>query len=135
MTEQLESNQCLNAGKALFEKCNEDFINALHEIDTYKSDKDKIPLICCNFFNVKKCFWDNGKKVSKCNDKRIITSEKFLDALSGNIVDVLCTEYDEGSDRCDKMIAKTPPKPENVTSAKAFFVPILKIWSDLGNPK
>lgn len=41
--------------------------------------------------------------VKGCTNTRIDTSLNFVRSLFGNVIDLICSEYTEGSDKCDQL--------------------------------
>lgn len=124
----LEAAQCANDAITGFQSCNLRFIDALLGAETVKSHKLRLPIACCNFHEMKKCFWDKGQDYAKCNDQKLANIDKFVEALTGNLLGVVCSDYDEDSDKCAKVVDElTPKRPKGVRRPKSFFLPLIRL--------
>ena len=49
------------------------------------------------------CYKDKTANNKDCNEEQVETFSAFVKELFGGVVDILCTDYVEGSDKCDKL--------------------------------
>lgn len=62
-----------------------------------------------NYFQFKQCNQRAYEKhTQSCNRRAIDGQEKLIDAYALDVLRLLCGEYTEESDICDKIINKTP---------------------------
>lgn len=73
------------------------------------------------------CFHSGRKKFPVCTEEIIEAGMKILDSLIGNMVNVLCGQYDDESDKCDKL--ETPKKKSNQKRTKSFIIPMIDVFS------
>ena len=84
---------------------------------------------CSEFYKLKACIIEKGSKYDVCTEKRLDVISRFIDSLTGNTVDILCTETEEGSDRCNKIVV--PKRDRSVKRAKSFAFPMIYILSSI----
>jgi len=100
-------SQCGNSAKNGTSKCWKTLIGSLNGIKSYKDAKLKIPLVCCNYFPFKHCATKEYEDV-KCNSKQIDALEGLLNSYALEVLNLLCGDYTEDSDKCDQIVHLTP---------------------------
>ena len=70
---------------------------------------------------------DKGQNA--CPDKKLDNFEKYINAMAGNTLNLMCTDYEEDSDKCSKL----PPLPKNakVTKAPTIMIGFGQLLLDL----
>jgi hypothetical protein len=54
------------------------------------------------------------KDTAACGDRQLDNFEKYINAMAGNTLNLMCTDYEEDSDKCSQL----PPLPKNSTFVK-----------------
>jgi len=67
-----------------------------------------------------------GKTIDICDDKKLETVNEFVDSLTGNILDILCGDYEDGSDKCLRL-GSPPKKNKNQRRTKSFLIPLIDV--------
>ena len=78
------------------------------------------------------CVRQACERSKQCNSKSIDFVVDVIKQLSENVVNMLCSDYSDNSDKCDKVVKmdiKTPSKNAN-KRAKSFIKPIIKILAN-----
>ena len=61
--------------------------------------------IFSSFFQLKTCVLKSTKRQSKCTQTKRQQLERYIDAMAGNTVNLICGQYDQDSDRCMRLPA------------------------------
>ncbi|CAG2106142.1 unnamed protein product [Medioppia subpectinata] len=69
---------------------------------------------------------DNLQDVKQCTHDRQEVIFSMVRQVSGRTMDVFCGEYNEGSDKCDKL-EKPPKKLKSQRRTKSFAIPIIDV--------
>ncbi|CAG2179533.1 unnamed protein product [Oppiella nova] len=62
----------------------------------------------------------------KCEPKQIETSVWFFKLLFGDVINLLCTDYTEESDKCSKL-GVTPKRLKSQRRTRSFALPVLSV--------
>lgn len=60
-----------------------------------------------------------------CTERSVEQVDRFTSQLAGDVLNLLCTEYDEDSDKCSKMI--TPKRRKDQKRTKSFLRPLIDL--------
>ena len=71
----------------------------------------------------------SGKKIGDCNDKRIDNILKFTNSMTDNVLDLLCGDYQEGTDKCLRL-GESPKKLSHQRRTKSFLFPVIEMLKD-----
>ncbi|XP_054155170.1 uncharacterized protein LOC128953681 [Oppia nitens] len=127
----LNIGNCGNTAKNDTIKCWKNLIKAVDSISYNTNNKLKIPLICCNYYVLKTCSQKSYEsRPNQCNSKAIDGHEKLLNAFALDTLKLLCSEYNEDNDKCDKIISQTGVSKLKVLP-KSPIVPFIKILEEL----
>jgi hypothetical protein len=78
---------------------------------------------------LQKCFHDESTKYKVCTEEKIENSLRFLDSIQGNMISILCSNSDDSSDTCDKLVY--PKRPKNIRRTKSIVMPIVDILNSI----
>lgn len=89
--------------------------------------------MCCGYVGVFKCIKKAAAKHEDfCTDLQTEANANFVRGFFDNGVNVICGEYNEGTDRCDKFkFVEQTGKKLNQTRPFSFFNPMVKLLSNL----
>jgi len=110
---------CGNAIRDASSDCMEEFLNGLGKAKEVDS-KNRVPTACCSFHQMKSCIMKAARKLGGpvCTDKPIENLERYIDAMAGNTLNLMCNEYEEDSDKCSQL----PSFPKNMKHTKAASI-------------
>ncbi|CAG2105648.1 unnamed protein product [Medioppia subpectinata] len=77
-------------------------------------------------YDIITCLQDNLQDVKQCTPDRQEVIFSMIRQVSGRTMDVFCGEYNEGSDKCDKL-EKPPKKLKSQRRTKSFAIPIIDV--------
>ncbi|XP_054155087.1 uncharacterized protein LOC128953613 [Oppia nitens] len=127
----IEIGKCANNIKHLGDACMKTYIDDLQGIENFKDAKLKLPIACCNFYKMKQCILisveKNGKPV--CSDSNYQEIERIIDGYSYDVLQLICGEYTEDSDKCQSLLPKTPKKRSSQKSTRSLLPPFINILS------
>jgi len=91
---------------------------------------DRLAGICCIFFDFKDELITAA--AAKCPKQDVDYFNMFLDGFSGDILDLLCSSFPAGSEKCQRAIQKIPKRnvSENETSEFTSMIPPLLLVLD-----
>ncbi|XP_027205090.1 uncharacterized protein LOC113798716 isoform X2 [Dermatophagoides pteronyssinus] len=120
------AQNCLQSDSQLSKIINT-FTRSLHGVRYYPEKNLRIPLLCCNYFLFK-------RSILNVIDENCLQThdevEHLIDGYGNDLVNFICNDYTEDSDKCGTIIDQTPKwnKPLNYTS---FIIPIAEIVNNL----
>ncbi|CAG2113704.1 unnamed protein product [Medioppia subpectinata] len=123
----LKATPCLNHNDPLVTKCYTSFIDGLLGAQN-ANDTKKIPYLCCEYVKIFPCFDEKLSPAPKCNQKGIDFVSDLIRSIAGNVVDLICGDYVEGSDKCTHL-GPPPKKSKKQRRLKSFAVPVLDLLS------
>ena len=82
---------------------------------------------------MQKCFHDEAIKVSLCNEDKVEKSLRFLDSIQGNMLSILCSQFDDSSDTCDKIVY--PKRSKKTKRNKSIVIPMIKLLDSIKDEK
>ena len=68
-----------------------------------------------------------GDKVSSCSEKQVEIANRLIESISGNALNLVCTEYNTDSDKCDQFNG-FKPKSDPKLRTKSFFLPLIELF-------
>ncbi|XP_075588672.1 uncharacterized protein LOC124496374 isoform X1 [Dermatophagoides farinae] len=101
-----------------------------HGILTFKQQNLRIPLGCCSYYK-----WKNiaaTKVIQMCpdNDAAHEEVENLLNGYTNDLLAVVCGDYTEESDKCDKIIQKIPEWKQPLRWNN-FIIPLVEIFDSI----
>ncbi|OTF77134.1 hypothetical protein BLA29_011233 [Euroglyphus maynei] len=101
-----------------------------HAIPTFKKQNLRIPLACCSYYKWKHVGVDKIVKLCPTNTAAHEEAENLLESYSSDLLAVLCGDYTEESDKCEKIISKIPgwKKPLRWNN---FILPMIEILESI----
>ncbi|CAG2108300.1 unnamed protein product [Medioppia subpectinata] len=55
------------------------------------------------YYRIFPCIITKTKRIPVCTEQHVDTAMNFVRSMLGNAIDLLCSEYSEGSDKCDTL--------------------------------
>ncbi|KAH7638300.1 hypothetical protein HUG17_9406 [Dermatophagoides farinae] len=97
---------------------------------TFKQQNLRIPLACCSYYK-----WKNiavTKVIQMCpdNDAAHEEVENLLNGYTNDLLAVVCGDYTEESDKCDKIIQKIPEWKQPLRWNN-FIIPLVEIFDSI----
>lgn len=132
ITDLVSVGACANQEIRLQVPCMEMFQNVTKQLLYLPDDRFKIPHACCNYVEAMSCastFLDNTHCAR--NKKPIILD--FIRGLIGGVTDLICTEYDGSTDKCDKL-PKAVPKQKNKRIYLNFVTVMIDVMDSIKDP-
>jgi hypothetical protein len=143
----MAARNCVNAAQHQFEKCIINLIDTLQGIklaDDRKKGTIKLLVIyferldvCSLAYKMNFSFSANiliSKTASLKMEKAVQRSEDqletvtdFIDSATSNLINLLCGDYTEGSDKCEKLEA-APKKNNSEKRTKSFFLQFVQVF-------
>lgn len=127
LTELISSTKCINRANPEINKCYTKLIDGILGTK-HANDSKKIPHICCEYFKIFPCIATRSKRISTCTENHITTATDFVRSILGNVIDLLCGDYTEGSDKCDSL-GRPPKKLKSQRRTKSFMLPLVEIFA------
>lgn len=106
------------------EQMNRDY----HGIKSYENPKLRIPLSCCNYYKFKQSAITF--LTGKCAESVVQEMEVLIDGYAHDVLQLLCGDYTEESDKCSKIVGKTP-KYKLALNYKVFLIPLVDILESI----
>jgi hypothetical protein len=122
----IASGKCINKARPQLESCADKTIDRLYNIK-FAEEKIRIPLVCCEIPIIKKCLLNAMSRVDICTDKHEETLLKHARVLTGNVLQLGCSEYREGSNKCDSLKVPNVQKRKDQKRPKSLIVPIINL--------
>ena len=60
-------------------------------------------ILTSDYYKLFACFKDRALKNRNCNETQVQTFNNFTKELFGGVIDLLCTDYAEGSKKCNDL--------------------------------
>lgn len=73
-----------------------------------------------------------GSRIKECTPKDLEVCQRFVQSVFGEAINLLCTDWTEGSDKCEKLppVAK---KNKSQRRTKSFILPLIDLLSSLSD--
>lgn len=130
-TDLLKSAPCANAASNDYNKCQSEYTERLLATLAAKVDsKAKLAQMCCGYIRIHSCVRQAAAAYKDvCSETSIEANVRFNRGFFDNAVDVICGDYTEASDKCDKVKLITSRRKHKVP--KSFFNPLVKVLSEI----
>ncbi|CAG2167406.1 unnamed protein product [Oppiella nova] len=115
----------MNRGSNEINKCYTKYIDGVLGAKN-AVDKRKIPHNCCEYFRIFSCSETRMRTVKGCTEQQIDITLDWIRSLFGNVIDLICSDYTEGSDKCSSL-EPVPKKRKNQRRPKSFMLPLVDL--------
>ncbi|CAG2171174.1 unnamed protein product [Oppiella nova] len=130
--ELMAAGGCANKARDGIQGCNKKLIDSLLGVKSAEL-KDRIYMTCwyilvhSNAYRI--CLRDTTEDTPGCTAHTVDWAEKFVLKVMGSSISLVCGEYFEESDKCRKLVDKTPKPdlPKNYVKPKNFILPMLEL--------
>lgn len=109
----------------VIEKANREF----HGAAIYENVKLRIPLACCIYHKYRQMV-AHIMEEENCEEKAIAEADKVMDSYGRDGLNLLCSDYEPDSDKCEQIIDQVPYYNQTLNS-KAFLLGIADIFNSL----
>lgn len=125
LPEYFEAAKCINSAHNPVGKCFTRSIDQLLGMQ-FADEKQKIPMACCEVPRLRSCMEESQKDIDFCTEKNIEATNRFIDSIIGNSVNLLgCGEYLDSSDKCGKLVV--PKKKKSQKRPKSLIMAFLAL--------
>lgn len=118
---------CLNRHRAEFSRIIVRLNKLFYAVKVYPIKKEKIPLLCCNYFIFKQLVLE---KLTDCTEAEVTGTEQLIDTFSADGINLVCDSSTKASDQCDRLLKKLP-NYEKYPSNRIFFLTAVDIMHSL----
>ncbi|XP_054166522.1 uncharacterized protein LOC128963993 [Oppia nitens] len=126
----LSIGQCGNAANKSNKKCWDNWLFTTDSIGDIKDDKLKIPLSCCLVARMRSCLEQSfEKKPKQCKKQHIEVLDNMFNTFLVDSMAMLCGDYTEDGDKCDKIVNKIPNRPFDPKKKLSPIIIMTKILS------
>lgn len=84
-----------------------------------------------NFNKNRECVRSESEEFPVCTPHTRDFVERYFDDVLGGIINLLCANYEEGSDRCEQIIGLTPENLNKENRPKSVILPAIDIISNI----
>ncbi|CAG2181276.1 unnamed protein product, partial [Oppiella nova] len=112
--ELMSFSACGNQIRDQSNKCMDQFMVELGKSNAFET-RMKVPHACCAFHELKACIMSSARKARMCSEKSMDNYEKYITSMAGNTLSLMCTDYEEDSDKCQHL----PHLPKGAKYSKA----------------
>ena len=119
---------CIHSGNAQIKQCANLFKAKVLGIQNAEKDK-KLPLLCCELIQIKKCMFQTLTVQPGCNTPE--AAQKMKDSVSNfgaSAISSACGEYNS-EDKCKGLVY--PKKKKSQRVPKSFIMPILTVINSI----
>lgn len=120
-------SKCAGEHKAKLDGFMDIMTREFHGIRTYKDSKLRLPLACCSYYKFKHNLVEH---IQQHCPTQVTEMEALIDGYAHDILNLVCGEYTEDSDKCKTIVAKTP-KWKKALESKNFVLPLADIFDSL----
>ena len=78
---------------------------------------------------------EEAEDVKQCTKKTIDFVTNYVHKLIDPMIFVLCNEYSQPSDKCDKMVRQTPNRTDDQPKYQSFLMPVIAIAMSFDDEK
>lgn len=123
----LTIGRCVRPNRKVLDQFMETMNREFHAIKSAKVSTQRIPMACCSYYNMKRKIL---AQLSECPAAALAEVEALVDGYAQDILNLVCGDYTEDSDKCDVFKNKIPfwKKP---LLAKNFILPLAEIFNSL----
>ena len=86
-----------------------------------------------NFHQLVQCLTDEAEEVKACTKKTVDYLTKYAHKIIDPIITIICNEYSEPSDRCDRLVRITPNRTKSQPKYHSFIKPLINIGISLAD--
>lgn len=130
-TDLLAAGGCANLATMEYNKCQIEYTERLiNTLASTKDPKEMLGQMCCGYVGVHHCIRTKGNAVKGCEDKHVETHVQYNKGFFDNAVDVICGDYNDTSDKCER-VKPMPGSKKKGKTPKSFFNPLVKVLSNL----
>ncbi|CAG2179059.1 unnamed protein product [Oppiella nova] len=121
--------KCGNKVKSKVDVCMRQYIDNLQGSENHPDVKERIPLACCNYYRLKGCIMNHVETQGQplCSESVATEIENIVDGYANEVLNLLCGDYTEESDKCVKLLPKTPKKLPAQKPPKSLLLPLINI--------
>ncbi|XP_054155311.1 uncharacterized protein LOC128953815 [Oppia nitens] len=130
--ELLTAAPCANAGLKNWQKCYQILVTKFTGIVNAPA-KQRLPMGCCNFQHLIQCLTDEAENVKQCTRKTVDFVLKYLNKMIDPLLNLICGDYGQPSDKCDAMVRLTPNITKGQTTYKSFMMPLINLAISIGD--
>lgn len=132
------SASCANHATKDYLTCNNNYVDLLLALDEAEAkngggtpeanSKRALAQVCCGYVEIFKCIKAQGAKHSSggCTETKVEKNADYIRGFFDNAVNVLCADYGESSDRCEKFKLVKLPKRYNKPKPVSYFGPLVR---------
>ena len=77
------------------------------------------------------CVKTETEEYKQCSRATLDYVFRWMDDIFSGIMNLLCANYEEGSDKCDKLIQQTPKSFNTTRRMRSFVIPAIDIISNI----
>ena len=88
-----------------------------------------------NYHTFKDCFISEAEEHKICTKTLIDRVENWVEEIIGEIINLVCYRYEDGSSRCEPIIALTPQTDDETTRFKTPLIPAIQLFSNIKDAK
>ncbi|CAG2109084.1 unnamed protein product [Medioppia subpectinata] len=121
--------ECANKMKSPMDKCMFQYIDRLQGAENYRNVKMRLPMACCEYYKMKQCILGHIEREGKplCTDSVYNEAERLIDGYAFDVLQLICGDYTEDSDKCQNSVPKTPKKLSSQKRTKSLLLPLINI--------
>ncbi|CAG2178734.1 unnamed protein product, partial [Oppiella nova] len=120
------AGKCINAVRPDAQRCVDEAMDHIIGIRNITDNKMKIPFVCCTFVKLKACLLDHGHKNKQCTEQHLNLLLRQSEQVSNGPMNMACGDYNEESDRCDKLVI--PKRQQDEPLPKSFLMPLVELF-------
>ncbi|KAH9517921.1 hypothetical protein DERF_008537 [Dermatophagoides farinae] len=128
-----KAQSCTNRVMNQTTKCLNHYIDQLQAIIRAPIVK-QIPHVCCQYFEMLKCFDKEYEKIPNCSESAEIFNN-FVRQIFDDIVNLSCQDYNESTDRCEHLGQPPSLLLTKKKHFKSFILPLIDIWNQVDGQK
>ena len=128
------SAQCANSASHEYLNCNNNYIDLLMAVEDSKDSKLQLAQMCCGYVEVFKCIREGAARHPKvCSEEKVEINSNYIRGYFDNAINVICGEYNEQSDKCDKftLVRKGKGGSKKHERPVSYFSPLVKVLANL----
>lgn len=120
--------KCMNRNQKAGHACLAKYVDSLQRGKRAEPKSNRIGYSCCDYFKFLTCL-ENVTR-GNCSETESEKIQEFVRNLFQGIINTACGDFQENSDKCDK-IPPPPKKRKSDKSYKSYFLPLVELWHSL----
>ena len=84
-----------------------------------------------NYYKFKECFISETEEYKICTKTLIDRVENWIDEILGELINLLCYNYEAGSSSCERIIGQTPQINNRIRGFKSPIIPAIDLFSNI----